>query len=248
MLSIDQKELFRQYFEQYYQSTYDFNTESLSSDEIAEIKKLAKEKRGDNNLEPIGTGIYDLILKENDNIRFEKVPFESEEIDGMLYISTNEEENVYIILNSSKPLITLNFIAAHEYYHYLTDYQRIKTMPCICNFSKLKDVNEMKACRFAAELLLPEQALQSEIKDFCQLYGSENVKELDVSSVASLIVLMSLKFQIPLKAIMYRLLEEHYIDSVDEYVNNEEFINKVLQRMKIFEEMVKRMYGKRDND
>ena len=41
MISIDDKEL----FEKYYQSEYDFNTTSLSEDEIDEIKELVKQIR-----------------------------------------------------------------------------------------------------------------------------------------------------------------------------------------------------------
>ena len=154
MSSIDQREL----FEQYYQNKYDFNTASLSADEIAEIKQLAREKRVDYNLAPLGTGVFGRILQEGRDIRFEKVAFESEKIDGMLYIPTTGKERAYIILNSNKPLINQIFTAAHEYYHYIMDYQKFKEMPYICDFSLLKDVNEKKACRFEAELLLPEEA------------------------------------------------------------------------------------------
>ena len=125
MSSIDYKEI----FEQYYQNEYDFNTTSLSADEIAEIKKLVREKRVDYNLAPMGTGIFEWILKENNNIRFEKVPFDSEKIDGMLYIPTTGKERAYIILNSNRPLINQIFTAAHEYYHYVKDYQRFKEIP-----------------------------------------------------------------------------------------------------------------------
>ena len=88
MSSIDQREL----FEQYYQNKYDFNTASLSADEIAEIKQLAREKRVDYNLAPLGTGVFGRILQEGRDIRFEKVAFESEKIDGMLYIPTTGKE------------------------------------------------------------------------------------------------------------------------------------------------------------
>lgn len=40
MSSIDHKEL----FEQYYQNEYDFNTASLSLEEVEDIKKLVREK------------------------------------------------------------------------------------------------------------------------------------------------------------------------------------------------------------
>ena len=88
MSSIDNREL----FEQYYQSEYDFNTASLSQEEIAEIKVLAREKRGDYGLAPMGTNVFDWIRKQNSDIRFELVSFESEKIDGMLYIPTTGKE------------------------------------------------------------------------------------------------------------------------------------------------------------
>ena len=149
MSSIDNKEL----FEKYYQTAYDFNTASLSIDEIEAIKKLAREKRIDYASAPIGPGVFDLIQKQSSDIRFELVSFESDKIDGMLYIPTTGKERAYIILNSNKPLVNQIFAAAHEFYHYIKDYQVFKAKPYICDFSMLKDVNEKKACRFAAELL-----------------------------------------------------------------------------------------------
>ena len=84
MTSIDHKEV----FEQYYQNEYDFNTGSLSAMEVADLKKLVREKRVDYNLAPLGVGIFDWILKQNSNLRFERVSFDSEKIDGLLYIPT----------------------------------------------------------------------------------------------------------------------------------------------------------------
>ena len=69
----------------------------------------------------MGTGVFNWILKENSNIRFERVAFDSEKIDGMLYVPTTGKERAYIILNSKKPLINQIFTAAHEYYHYIKD-------------------------------------------------------------------------------------------------------------------------------
>ena len=243
MSSIDYKEI----FEQYYQNVYDFNTTSLSADEIAEIKKLAREKRVDYNLAPMGTGIFEWILKENSNIRFEKVPFDSEKIDGMLYIPTTGKERAYIILNSNRPLINQIFTAAHEYYHYIKDYQRFKEIPYICDFSLLKDVNEMKACRFAAELLLPEEALFRETQDYCRAMNLASIKEMEFNHFAALIIFLTEKYQIPLKAVIYRLAEECYIDSVDKYIENYGFIKKVLQEIKIFGKRVDELYSTENN-
>lgn len=72
------------------------------------------------------------------------VSFDSDKIDGMLYIPTTGKERAYIILNANKPLANQIFTAAHEFYHYVKDYQRFKETPYICDFSMLKDVNEKK--------------------------------------------------------------------------------------------------------
>jgi len=242
MSSIDHNEL----FEQYYQNEYDFNTASLSLDEIAEIKKLAREKRVDYNLAPMGTGVFNWILKENSNIRFERVAFDSEKIDGMLYVPTTGKERAYIILNSKKPLINQIFTAAHEYYHYIKDYQKFKEMPYICDFSMLQDVNEMKACRFAAELLLPEEALSREIQDYLRA-NNKSMKEMNFGDFGVLFIFLTIKYQMPLKAAIYRFYEEHYIDNIDAFIKNYEFIKKVLKEIKIFRKHVDVLYNTENN-
>ena len=239
MTSIDHSEL----FEQYYQNEYDFNTASLSDDDLRDIKKLVKEKRVDYALAPIGSDIFAWIRKQNAHIRFELVPFDSEKIDGMLYIPTTGGERAYIILNSNKPLANQIFTAAHEYYHYERDYQIFKENPYICDFSLLKNVNEKKACRFAAELLLPEIALSNEIRDFCRAVGVPDAGKLDFSGFASLIIFLTIKYQMPLKAVIYRLTEERYIARVDSYIDNYAFIKKVLQEIKIFGKQVTELYS-----
>jgi len=243
MSSIDQKEL----FEQYYQVEYDFNTASLNADEIMEIKTLVREKRVDYALAPMGTGVFNWILNKNSNIRFELVPFESEKIDGMLYIPTSGKERAYIILNANKPLANQVFTAAHEFYHYIKDYQRFKEKPYICDFSMLKDVNEKKACRFAAELLLPEDALSHEIQEFCRMMHIKNVKQMDFNQIASLMIVLTVKYQMPLKAVIYRFAEEYDIDNVDKYIENYDFIKKVLLEIELFRKRVDELYNTENN-
>lgn len=243
MTSIDNNEL----FEQYYQTEYDFNTASLTLNEIAEIKRLAREKRVDYASAPMGTGVFNLIQRQSQEIRFELVSFESEKIDGMLYIPTSGQERAYIILNSNKPLVNQIFTAAHEFYHYIKDYQVFKERPYICDFSILKDVNEKKACRFAAELLFPEEALKREIIDYCRRLNIKEVKTLDFAQIASFIIVMTVKYQMPLKAVIYRLAEEKYIGNVKEYIENYDFIKKVLQEIKIFDKQVSELYSTDNN-
>ncbi len=239
MSSIDCNEL----FEQYYQKEYDFNTDSLSMDEIIDIKKLVREKRVDYAQAPMGTGVFGWILQQSGNIRFELVPFDADKIDGLLYIPTTGKERAYIILNANKPLVNQIFTAAHEFYHYIKDYQRFKETPYICDFGMLRDVNEKKACRFAAEILLPEEALSHEVRDYCHTMNIANMKGMDFNQFAVLIIFLTAKYQMPLKAVIYRLVEERYIDSVDPYIENYEFIKKVLQEIKIIGKRVDELYN-----
>lgn len=243
MSSIDHKEL----FEQYYQKEYDFNTASLSMDEIADIKRLAREKRVDYAQAPMGTGVFSWIIKQNSNIRFELVPFDSEKIDGMLYIPITGKERAYIILNTNKPLANQIFTAAHEFYHYVKDYQKFKVTPYICDFSVLRDVNEKRACRFAAEILLPEEALLHEVQDYCRAMDIPDMKAIGFDRFAALIIFLTVKYQMPVKAVIYRLAEEHYIDSIDQYIENYDFIKKVLQEIKIFGKRVDELYGRENS-
>lgn len=239
MSSIDNREL----FEKYYQTEYDFNTTSLSLDEIDEIKKLAREKRVDYASAPMGTRVFDLIQKQSSNIRFELVSFESEKIDGMLYIPTTGKERAYIILNSNKPLVNQIFAAAHEFYHYIKDYQVFKESPYICDFSMLRDVNEKKACRFAAEILFPEDALNRETKEWCRNLQVPDFKALNFNQIASFIIVMTVKYEMPLKAVIYRLEEEDFIDDIKKYIENYGFIKKILQEIQIFRKSVSMLYG-----
>ena len=239
MTSIDHEEL----FEQYYQKKYDFNTSSLTDNEIADIKRLAREKRVDYALAPLGTGVFDWICDQNKELRIEPVPFDSDNIDGMLFIPTTGQERAYIILNSNKPLANQIFAAAHEFYHYIRDYQIIKERPYICDFSMLKDINEKKACRFAAELLLPEEALAREIQDYCLGMEMSSVSLMSFYQFSTIIIYLTVKYQLPLKAVIYRLAEEHYIENVDRYIKDYGFIKSILREIKILGKRVEELYS-----
>ncbi len=43
-----------------------------------------------------------------------------------------------IIVNTSQPLVLQIFAAAHEYYHYLRDYESIFEKPHVCSLETLK--------------------------------------------------------------------------------------------------------------
>lgn len=239
MISINDNEL----FERYYQKEYDFNTTSLKSDDIEAIKELAKEKRVDYALAPIGEKIFELIPRQNPNLRFETVDLVSDKIDGMLYIPEKGEDKAYIILNSKKPFINQIFASAHEYYHYIKDYTHIKKKPYICSFQALRDTNEKRASRFAAEFLLPEEALRNDVRWFRKKENKLPEEGLNFEEYAVLSIVLTLKYQMPLKAVIYRLYEEHYIKDIRQFIEKYEVIKCVLQELEYFKEKVDYLYS-----
>lgn len=239
MSSIDNKSV----FEQYYQAEYDFNTTSLKEEDIDEIKELVKEKRVNYALAPIGEKIFEWIAEQNQDIHFELVDLDSEKIDGMLYIPRTGLDKAYIILNAKKPLINQIFMAAHEYYHYIKDYTQIKETPYICNFNALENVNEKRASRFAAEFLLPEEALRNEIRAFRKKMNGIEQSKMTFEDYAVVSILLTVKYQIPLKAVMYRLYEEGYISNIEKYIDNYKFIKDILKEVKIFKRPVEHLYS-----
>lgn len=239
MVSTDNQEL----FEKYYQKEYDFNTTTLTVEDVESIKRLAREKRVDYGIAPIGDKVFEWILNQNPNLRFELIDFDTDKIDGMLYIPSTGTEKAYIILNSNKPLINQIFTAMHEYYHYEKDYTQIKNNPYICNFSSLENMNEKRASRFAAEFLLPEGALHNEIKVYKTRIKNQPNGELVFDDYAVLSLYLTIKYQMPLKAVIYRLYEERYIHDVEQYIENYSFIKDVLQEVRIQHNKVKELYS-----
>lgn len=239
MRALDDEEVFKQY----YQTSYDFNTSSLEENEIDEIKLLAKEKRVNYALAPIGEKIFNFIIEQNSNLNFELVKLDTDNVDGMLYIPKNGDDKAYIILNGNKPLINQIFAAAHEYYHYIKDYEVIKEKPYVCCLSSLLDLNEKKASRFAAELLLPEEALRTEIKFFRKRLNWPEKKFFGFEQYALISILLTIKYQMPLKAVIYRLYEEKFIDNIDKFVADYDVIKRVLLQVEILKEQVEYLYG-----
>ncbi len=239
MTSIDDKEL----FEKYYQSSFDFNTADLNEDDIYEIKKLVIEKRVTYGTAPIGENIFEFISSQCLDIKFEKISFDSDKIDGLLYIKSTGKDKAYIVLNSNRPLVNQIFAAAHEYYHYLKDYASVKDKPYICSFSSLNSINEKKASRFAAEFLLPDLALKNEMvrhNILCKEIGYD-VKSFE--AYAGLCILLTRKYMMPLKAIMYRLYEEGYIKHINKFIDNYSFIKEILDQIRMKDDELKHLYS-----
>lgn len=239
MISLDNEAIFKEY----YQANYDFNTSALKEEEIDDIKILVKEKRVNYAQAPIGDKIFDLIMDQHPNLRFELVKLDNENINGMLYIPKNGEDKAYIIINGNKPFINQIFTAAHEFYHYIRDYEIIKKKPYICCLSSLKDINEKKASRFAAELLLPEEALKQEVRNFKKRINILVDKNFSFGMYAYLSILLTIKYELPLKAVIYRLHEEGYIGNIDQFIDNYDVIKCLLKQTEIFQKDIKTLYN-----
>ena len=239
MISFEDENLLKKY----YQANFDFNTSSLSDKETDEIKILAKEKRVNYALAPLGEKIFDFISEQSPDLHFELVDFESSNIDGMLYIPRSGNEKAYIILNGSKPFINQIFAASHEYYHYIRDYELIKEKPYVCCLSSLENINEKRASRFAAEILLPDEALKNEIKNFQKRTGCSDKKENSFEKYALISMFLTIKYQLPLKAVIYRLHEEKYISNVNRFIENYDVIKSVLMQIEIFKNQIDLLYS-----
>ena len=225
------------------QSKYTFDEKELSSDEILQIKNQSKDARGRYGLNaPIGTNIFSFLEQKGD-IVFQLQDFKESELDAMIIKYSAKSQKKYIIINSDKPLINQIFAAAHEFYHYLYSFIGNSQDSIVCIFSK-NDKEELKANRFAAEFLLPEEALKDEVNSFSKFIDGKFLN----APIARQIVFcfyLTTKYSIPLKAVMYRLREEN-ISNTDYLLNHYEDVKQLLLDFSKSETHVKELYANKN--
>ena len=225
------------------QSKYTFGEKELSSDEILQIKNQSKDARGRYGLNaPIGTNIFSFLEQKGD-IVFQLQNFKESELDAMIIKYSAKSQKKYIIINSDKPLINQIFAAAHEFYHYLYSFIGNLQDSIVCIFSK-NDKEEIKANRFAAEFLLPEEALKDEVNSFSKFIDGKFLN----APIARQIVFcfyLTTKYSIPLKAVMYRLREEN-ISNTDYLLNHYEDVKQLLLDFSKSETHVKELYANKN--
>lgn len=225
------------------QSKYTFGEKELSSDEILQIKNQSKDARGRYGLNaPIGTNIFSFLEQKGD-IVFQLQDFKESELDAMIIKYSAKSQKKYIIINSDKPLINQIFAAAHEFYHYLYSFIGNSQNSIVCTFSK-NDKEEIKANRFAAEFLLPEEALKDEVNSFSKFIDGKFLN----APIARQIVFcfyLTTKYSIPLKAVMYRLREEN-ISNTDYLLNHYEDVKQLLLDFSKSETHVKELYANKN--
>lgn len=218
--------------EEYSQLRYDFDPKALSRQEINEIKELAKEKRADYGIAPIGINIFRYILEKEKDLFFESEAFDNKDLDALIYMPNTSNSTAFIIINSNQSLLNQVFATAHEYYHYLRDIDDIRDNPKACSLSNQKEKSEQKASRFAAEFLLPDEALKKHINKWFEYIKKEKIKDADLQEIVALCYLLTIKFGLPLKAVLFRLREEEYIDDIGQYLSNYNFLKGSLSEAK----------------
>jgi Zn-dependent peptidase ImmA (M78 family) len=208
------------------QSRYDLDNKILTKEEITLIKNLAKEKRVDYGIAPIGVNIFRLVREKEPNLYFEREAFDNKDLDALIYLPKPNKDLAFIILNSNQPLLNQVFATAHEYYHYIKDLEEIRFNPRVCSLSSLKEKIDQKASRFAAEFLLPDEALRIEIQKWLDQL-MKDLKEVKFTDVAILCYALTIKYGMPLKAVLFRLHEENCIGDISNYLFNFDFLKRI---------------------
>lgn len=225
------------------QNTYIFDENLLSKEEIELLKNRARDSRAIYGLNtPIGTNIFSFLEQKGD-IVFQLQDFKKSDLDAMIIKYSSKSLKKYIVINSDKPLINHIFAAAHELYHYSYSFIENQLDSFVCSFSK-NEKEEIKANRFAAEFLLPEEALRNELKIFLQFSEGKFQTTPLYRQIAFCFVLVA-KYCLPLKAVLYRLKEEN-ISNTDYLLKHYEDVKKILLEFSEENVRVKELYSNKN--
>lgn len=187
----------------------------LDENQISEIKRLAADTRqvfGVYPNVPIGNDIR--LILEKKNILLCEYPFPDSEgthtYGNITWFKTDNDTITFIGLNTSSYYDEQIFALAHELYHYST-----KTGKAYKPDMEHEDiVVEKQADRFAAELLLPAEALKIAVYD---VFGTYTMFEVSNGKALRFIARIQCDWWLPYQAIINRLNEEKII-SLEQYV------------------------------
>lgn len=190
------------------------NTVLLDEKQIYDIKRLASETRqffGVHQNVPIGSDIR--LLLEKKEILLCEYPFPDTEgthtYGNITWFEADKERITFIGLNTSSYYDEQIFAIAHEIYHYTTKTGKAYT-PDMDYEDKL---TEKQADRFAAELLLPAEALKDAVAD---AFGVPKMFEVSDKRALRFIARIQCDWWLPYQSIINRLYEEEMINS-DQY-------------------------------
>jgi Zn-dependent peptidase ImmA (M78 family) len=179
---------------------------SLSIKDIKKIKDLAKEKRGSLGCSgdlPIANDLY--MILEKYRIVLLEYPIEDESDRPtfsavMHYCDFEGEPIIFIGLNTADYYDKQVFAIAFELYHF---YENGGKHFRLQNYSE-DNLIETKANRFAAEFLLPEEALRNKIFDE---FNSFSLKNISTNVLLRFIARMHCIWWLPYRSLVKRLLE-----------------------------------------
>ncbi|MDY5577491.1 MAG: ImmA/IrrE family metallo-endopeptidase [Lachnospiraceae bacterium] len=192
------------------------NSLILNDQQILEVKRLASDTRrffGVHLNVPIGSDIR-LLLEKKDVLLCE-YPYPDSKgthtYGNITWIKNDDDIITFIGLNTSSYYDEQIFAIAHEIYHYTT-----KTGKAYTPDVEYEDqITEKMADRFAAELLLPAEALLALVSD---VFGSVNMYDVSDNKALRFIARIQCDWWLPYQAIINRLYEENII-SIDQYNN-----------------------------
>lgn len=182
----------------------------LNKQQVYDVKRLAAETRqmfGVYPNIPIGSDIRLLLGKKG--ILLCEYPYPDTEgthtYGTITWMQTDRDTLTFIGLNTSSYYDEQIFAIAHEIYHYTT-----RTGKAYTPDKEEEDMlTEKQADRFAAELLLPEDALKAVIRD---TFDSSDMYAVPENQVIRLIARLQCDWWLPYQAIVIRLYEENMIE------------------------------------
>lgn len=186
------------------------NSIVLSEKQIYEVKSLASKARqvfGVYPNVPIGNDIK--LLLEKNGILLCEYPFldtnGTNTYGNITWFKVDNDTITFIGLNTSSFYDEQIFAIAHEIYHYTTQTGKAYT-PDMEYEDKLI---EKQADRFAAELLLPPEALRTAVME---TIGSADMRDVSEAKLLRFVARIQCDWWLPFQAIINRLYEEGFID------------------------------------
>lgn len=210
--------VFRTLLERYQTSgSEEIEIPELGNEDVKTIRKWSEFARMKYGIAPISTGIFDFVRSyDGCPVGIELASF-LPNLDALIFSPSNTEGDLTIVLNKNKPLIKQVFATAHELYHLLVDLPGILARPMGCDLGTLSDQREKCASRFAAEFLLPQEALVNEIERLEREKSKKRTawNDMDIAYAA---FHLSIKYGLPIRASLMRIVEEGMIRSVKKRV------------------------------
>lgn len=186
------------------------NSIVLNEKQIYEVKSLASKARqlfGVYPNVPIGNDIK--LLLEKNGILLCEYPFPdtngTHTYGNITWFKVDNDTITFIGLNTSSFYDEQIFAIAHEIYHYTTQTGKAYTP----DMEYEDKIIEKQADRFAAELLLPPEALRTAVME---TIGSADMRDVSEARILRFVARIQCDWWLPFQAIINRLYEEGFID------------------------------------